>query len=177
VSHAGFSDRLMTGADLLEKVKHDLERLRHNPGDVYAAFNCLVTAEHLPDWTRRPRGLRGSHPLLRVVSHLANGAKHFEVDHTRHRSVEDVEYIPGAFQAGVFQANAFDVGRLWVSLTSGEGKSLGAWAAGVGAEVTRPAVTEALALGTTKRIDILTLVELVCWFWQREVDGDATPSV
>lgn len=176
MGYEGFSDRLMTGADLLEKVKQDLERLRRNPGDVYAAFDCLVTAEHLPDWTKRPKGFRRSNPLLRVVSHVANGAKHFELNSARHHSVEGVEYVPGVFDPRVFDGGIFDVGRLSVCLTAKEAKELGAWAVEVGTDAAQPADIEALTHGITKRIDVLTLAELTCWFWQREVVGEATPT-
>lgn len=93
----GFST-LATPADLLEKLKHDLSRIRQNLTHPYAAFDFFVTAEHLLDWKYPDTGgqwnkdnrtlLRTTTPLLRVVSHLANGAKHFKA--TRHKSVDSV---------------------------------------------------------------------------------------
>lgn len=94
----GFSS-LRTARDLREKLRRDLARLKESPRDADAAFNFFVTAEHMLDWVhpgpsmeaRQPHisKEREACPLLRLVSHLANGAKHFEAQHRRHKSVED----------------------------------------------------------------------------------------
>lgn len=42
--------RLETPRDLLGKLIHDYQRLQQAPDDAYAAFDFLVTAEHMLDW-------------------------------------------------------------------------------------------------------------------------------
>jgi hypothetical protein len=77
---------LTTPLQLFQKMQSDLAALMTSGQDARIAFNFFVTAEHLPDWL----GLRSEvkkHALLRVVSHLANGAKHFTLDPKRHTAV------------------------------------------------------------------------------------------
>jgi hypothetical protein len=92
----------MTGAfnlsepkHLLAKLTRELERMRSAPGDVDHAFNFFVTAEAIVDWLHPGNGgraqrqkLRGSDPLLGVVSHIASGAKHFDQLNPHHTSVK-----------------------------------------------------------------------------------------
>jgi len=92
--------------------------------DVYAAFDFVVTAEHLPDWVG-DKTIKQREPLLRIVSHLANGAKHFRATDPRHRSVRDVRVEPGVFDLDVFQHDAFDVGKLVVDLDGDEAAAFG----------------------------------------------------
>jgi len=118
---------LRTPADLLRKLEADFNRLRAaHPTSVdaqYAAFDFFVTAEHLPDWLSRTIG--GSLTQHRayldgaLISHVANGAKHFRVDATRHTTVRDTRSQAGAFQANAFQGSAFDVPRLVLDLENG----------------------------------------------------------
>jgi hypothetical protein len=92
----GFA-QLRSTHDLLSKLKSDRARMEGDPNDVYPAFDFFVTAEHLVDWyypdtqdqkRRRDRtDLRNSEPLLQIVSHIANGAKHFEATAAHHQSV------------------------------------------------------------------------------------------
>jgi len=82
-------------ADLVRKLRYDLERMEKSSNDQYAAFDFFVTADHIVDWlhpTDEParRKLR-SGPLLRIASHLANGSKHFEATAKHHRSVAGTE--------------------------------------------------------------------------------------
>jgi hypothetical protein len=82
--------------DLVQKLEHDLERIRHTPQDQYAAFDFFVTAEHILDWIYPTDGktrskLREEEHLLALISHIANGAKHFEARDKRHKSVTYVE--------------------------------------------------------------------------------------
>ena len=81
---------LKTAADLREKVRRDLEKLRAEPLNVDAAFNFFVTAEHMLDWSKT-KDTRKNSTLLRICSHLANGFKHFELDERRHNSVSTAE--------------------------------------------------------------------------------------
>jgi hypothetical protein len=48
----GFRDffQIRNPYDLLDKMRHDLERLRSAPCHVYAAFDFFVTANHMVDW-------------------------------------------------------------------------------------------------------------------------------
>jgi hypothetical protein len=91
----GFGE-LQSPRDLLIKLKHDLERMENSPEDQYAAFDFFVTAEHIVDWLhpseRKAReDLRSSTAILRITSHIANGAKHFEATAKRHQSVMGIE--------------------------------------------------------------------------------------
>jgi hypothetical protein len=125
----GFGE-LKTPVDLLGKIRHDFERLRNNPENVYEAFDFFVTAYHMLDWLhpkdRRAREAEESkHPLLQVCSHLANGAKHFEATAKKHVSVKDVAAVQGAFQRGAFQSNAFQVPGLFVQLDGSAAAAFG----------------------------------------------------
>ena len=115
----GFSERLQTPADLLDKLRHDYERVRADPHDAYAAMDFFVTAEHIVDWVwpddAKARKVERSREPMATVSHLASGAKHFRADAPQHQSVDGVATRSGAFQVGVFQADAFDVGGLVIS--------------------------------------------------------------
>jgi len=77
-------------SDLFRKLEHDLATLDSSGQDTYVAYNFFVTAEHLPDWLGR-RDLVRQHSILRVVSHIANGAKHLILDDARHKSVTATE--------------------------------------------------------------------------------------
>ena len=81
---------LKKAADLFRKVEADLAELEVSGQDARVAFNFFVTVEHLPDWLKQ-RDLVRQHCILRIVSHLANGAKHFELDDARHKSVVGTE--------------------------------------------------------------------------------------
>jgi hypothetical protein len=78
---------LASPLDLFRKMEADLAAFVNSASDSRLAFNFFVTAEHLPDWLDQ-RDLVRQHALLRVVSHLANGAKHFTLDPKRHTSVD-----------------------------------------------------------------------------------------
>jgi hypothetical protein len=126
---------LETPADLLEKLRHDLYRIRQDLKDSCAAFDFFVTAEHLLDWKypdtggktnkERKKQLRKEVPLLRVTSHLANGGKHFKTTDRRHRSVSDAGVHKGAFDPAVFDPAAFDTDRLVVELEGDDASALG----------------------------------------------------
>jgi hypothetical protein len=76
----------------------------------------FVTAEHLPGWLARFTGGSISHHRAHadgaLVSHVANGAKHFRVDPKPNRVVKDTRAHSGAFQANASQSSAFDVSCL-----------------------------------------------------------------
>lgn len=140
---------LKTPRDLVSKLEHDLRRIKEDPEDQYAAFDFFVTAEHIVDWchpaNRQGReDLRASSPLLRITSHIANGAKHFETTAKRHCSVTDVEVFhwvkPGYVEAGYAEE------PLVVQLSPDEASQLG-----------------------RNRIDLPSLAQLVFEFWDAEV--------
>lgn len=125
---------LNSPADLRAKLKRDLARLKSEPLNSDAAFNFFVTAEHMLDWVY-PKGTnrqkrtvaRKNSVLLEICSHLANGAKHFEVEDPRHKSVSSTETSGGFFQASFFAPaffpNAyFGAGRRLVVALDGEAK-------------------------------------------------------
>jgi hypothetical protein len=75
---------LQTPADLLRKLRADLEDMKRQPRNSYLAFNFFVTAEHMKDWlfpgyenTSKRKALHDSSHVLQICSHVANGAKHF----------------------------------------------------------------------------------------------------
>jgi hypothetical protein len=78
--------------DLYKKIKDDLLILESSHQDTKAAFNFFVTIEHLPDWLGQ-RHLVRDNCILRVISHIANGAKHFHLNDKRHSSVINTENI------------------------------------------------------------------------------------
>ena len=103
---------LESPADLVRKLRHDLERIEKSPQDQYAAFDFFVTAEHIVDWLHPDdksarESIRSSNALLRVTSHLANGGKHFHAKAKRHRSIlgtEKQKYVePGYIEDGYFE--------------------------------------------------------------------------
>lgn len=96
---------LKTAKDLIEKAIADFEELKKYPGDSYKAFNFFVTVEHIADWLK-VKNKRGEIPILRIVSHLANGGKHFELSTEWHKSIkatgQDRVYEEGVFEENVF---------------------------------------------------------------------------
>ena len=120
-THIDFFE-LRTPADLFRKSEDDLKALQASPSDTRLAFNFFVTVEHLPDWLSR-RDLVKKNCVLRVVSHLANGAKHFVLDDPRHASVKKAEasrYVePGYVEPGYFEET------LQIHLTPDEARELG----------------------------------------------------
>ena len=98
---------LRTANDLLQKLERDFKKLKQHPLDVDLAFNFFVTAEHILDWKYPGRAnksnrekLRNAEVRLQVTSHLASGAKHFDVEAKHHTSVKDtgrVGYWPEGY--------------------------------------------------------------------------------
>jgi hypothetical protein len=99
--------------DLLRKLEHDFGSMQRDPTNQYAAFNFFVTAEHMLDWLypgnkckEERKRIRASEILLQVTSHLASGAKHFQVEAPHHKSVvqtgQNGYFAPGYFQEGYF---------------------------------------------------------------------------
>jgi hypothetical protein len=107
---------LKTHPDLLHKLKREYARWKSDPLNVDFAWNFFVTAEHFPEWmyqTHRGQPLLGGvspskfkkdRPLLRICSHLANGAKHLILTSGRHTSVAcTVREMSGYIEAGYIE--------------------------------------------------------------------------
>ena len=114
--------RLQTPDDLLGKLRHDLQRLRGAPGDSFAAYDFFVTAEHMLDWVlpghandAKRSQLRSSNVLLGIVSHVANGSKHFVVESPRHQSVQHCNVAPSS-SIGLSTSAGSGIERVFVSL-------------------------------------------------------------
>jgi len=119
-THIDFFE-LKTPADLYEKLKRDLTALEESGQNTDIAFNFFVTAEHLPDWLNQ-RPLIKNNAILRIVSHIANGAKHFHLKDKRHKSVVSNEKHR-VFEEGVYEANVF-YEPLLIKLSDAESREL-----------------------------------------------------
>lgn len=103
---------LNTSRDLLEKLRFDVRQLKNDPTNTYLAFNFFVTAEHMKDWLypgkankKAREDLENSSILLQVCSHVANGAKHFQVEAKHHSSVIDTAKTGGYWGARYWASN------------------------------------------------------------------------
>lgn len=116
---------LKTPRDLFTKLKADHKRIEADPLDTYAAFDFCVSAWHLVDW-KYPNGQDPARidflqrlPILRVCEHLAVGAKHFEPNPARHKSVAGTDdtsvWARGAWAPGTWAPGTW-VGNLVVRL-------------------------------------------------------------
>jgi hypothetical protein len=149
---------LKTVQDLLRKLERDFEKLRDSPHDVDLAFNFFVTAEHLLDWqypgranTTQRTNEREQDILLKVTSHLANGAKHFKVEAKHHKSVKNADQGGGCFPKGYWAKRMFPPGY---------------WGDHLYFELQKEAIKE---LGT--RITVLELAKKVLRRWQEKLKG------
>ncbi len=129
---------LRNPADLVRKLRHDLERMETSPLDQFAAFDFFITADSVVDWLHPDRKafresaaarrtLRKSCVLLRLASHLANGSKHFHA--TRHDSVTGTEKFRYA-EEGYAEPGYFHE-PLLIHLTPDEARELGSPTAAV----------------------------------------------
>ncbi|BDU16282.1 hypothetical protein LA521A_14830 [Lysobacter auxotrophicus] len=149
MSFSGFAE-LNTPDDLLLKLRHDWARMGDDPEDQYAAFDFFVTAEHIIDWLypddkNARSALRQENAILRVTSHLANGAKHFRTKDRRHSSVLNVE--KSRYVAKGYVEEGYFAEPLLVHLDE----------------------EEAGLLGVDGSIDARTLASRVLQFWERKI--------
>lgn len=138
---------LKSPADLLAKLRRELERLRAAPNDVDHAYNFFVTAEHMLDWMypgsagkQRRATERRKLPLLQLVSHIASGAKHFDHLGPHHQSVASTGLVaqhPSPMMQRIFPS------ELSIVAVGAAGESLGG-----------------------SRITALALAEQVYAYWQ-----------
>ena len=94
--------QLKTPRDLVAKARHDLSRMRADPHDAYAAFDFFVTVRHFPEWLHpndhsKIESIFSQHLELRICRHLADGAKHFEATHPKHKQVGKTRFSSGAW--------------------------------------------------------------------------------
>lgn len=123
----GFCE-LMKPSDLVKKLEFDFQRLKDNANDQYVAFDLFVTAEHIIDWinptdSAKRKTMRSNSPLLKIVSHIANGAKHFEATARHHQSIDDIEkdrYV----EAGYVEEGYFEE-PITIKLTYAEAAAFG----------------------------------------------------
>ena len=113
---------LISPKDLLGKLGRDLDALRRSPDNCDLAFNFFVTAEHMLDWiypgsaNRKVReDARNGDVLLQLVSHIANGAKHFDQLSAHHRSIG--AYVLRSWRLGVWRTGAWGTGTWSDGLT------------------------------------------------------------
>lgn len=108
---------LQQPTDLVAKLAHNFERIQAHPDDAYAAFDFFVTAEHIVDWlfpdspginqSSARKTKRESSELLKITSHVANGAKHFQALAKQHNSVSNLKQHRGGFDPRAFSPRAF----------------------------------------------------------------------
>ena len=147
----GFGE-LTLPSHLLYKLEHDFERMKTSPQDQYAAFDFFVTAEHIIDWIHPDckldrEALRLNVALLRITSHIANGAKHFEAKANRHKSITGITK-ERVVEVGYVEEGYFEE-PLRIHLTS----------------------EEAEALNTSITIDAALLASHVLKYWSENLDS------
>jgi hypothetical protein len=140
---------LKTPADLFCKLEGDLVALESSYQDTRIAFNFFVTAHHLPEWLGKS-DLIQKHPFLRIVKHIANGAKHFVLNDPKLQSVASTEksrYIQqGYYEPGYFQE------PLLIHLSPDEAHEM-----------------------NTSTIDAVTLGRQVVEFWRQHIPKVVSP--
>ena len=152
--------QLKTVDDLRKKLRRDLEKLKANPLDADLAFNFFVTAEHMLDWvypgsagkTDRTNARKDS-VLLQVCSHVANGAKHFEVESKHHKSVSSTDKHDGG---GYFAASFFPRGYF----------PSGYWGGG---EVLSIKLENEAASQLGSTISVLNLADKIMAYWDEKI--------
>ncbi|MBW2936605.1 hypothetical protein KXJ69_00715 [Aureisphaera sp. CAU 1614] len=114
-NNQGFG-KLITVEDYWIKLCWEYDKLKKEPHNTFKAFNFVITAYHLLEWIApKPLGAQNKEwpqikqniKHLKVCEQLANGAKHFEVDKSRHKLVKKLEsygYVEdGYVEAGYFE--------------------------------------------------------------------------
>jgi hypothetical protein len=123
---------LRTPQDLVNKLDADLKRMTASAPTTVdaqrAAFDFFVTAHHLPEWcahkTSRPRTDFGTYGYAKLVAHVANGAKHFRVRTSRHKTVKDSRasfgvWAPDTWAPGTWAPGTWAEARLVIDLEDG----------------------------------------------------------
>jgi hypothetical protein len=107
---------------MLVKLRHDLDRMKADPLDAFAAYDFFVTAFHLSEW---PPKASIDPTLLALLKHLAVGAKHFKPTDVRLQSVLEVKTVSGPFDPALFDPALFDVGELVIDLDGDAARMFG----------------------------------------------------
>lgn len=113
---------LTSAADLLGKLESDLERLKREPTDSYAAFDFFVTAHHLPEWLYGSSGgdqlktLRKTDKLLKLVRDIADGGKHLVLDRWPPEASAGTAVLESQYGLGVMGVGFYSRGILLIHL-------------------------------------------------------------
>lgn len=113
---------LRTASDLLAKLESDLERLKREPTDSYAAFDFFVTAHHLPEWLYSSSGgdqlktLRRTDKLLKLVRDIADGGKHLVLDRLPPGSAAGTAVLDSRYGLGPMGVGNYARGDLLIHL-------------------------------------------------------------
>jgi hypothetical protein len=71
------------------------------------------------------KAIRDSSELLRVVSHIANGAKHLILDNPKHQSVQHVDQVSTAFGRGPYGDGPYGGAGVVIALEGSAAVELG----------------------------------------------------
>jgi hypothetical protein len=114
-NNQGFG-KLVTVEDYWNKLCWEYDELKNDSHNTYKAFNFVITAYHLLEWIA-PKPIGGQNvewpqikqniQHLKVCEQLANGAKHFEVDKKRHKSVKTLK-SDGYVEEGYVEEGYFE---------------------------------------------------------------------
>lgn len=135
---------LKTPEDLLEKLRHDRERLqdgvcilRDDPREAhYAAYDFFVAAYHMAEWVwPAPAGERYSDErnqiiqdqvLLGIAGDLANGSKHFRLEDGPDHVSDKETYTEGDYSVEDYAAADWDTDGLRMKLDGEAADAYGA---------------------------------------------------
>jgi hypothetical protein len=119
---------LKTPKDLLNKLRHDYDRMSQQPANSYPAFDFFVAAHHLFEWACPQvkgelsdflkRKSDYENDLLETCRAIANGSKHFKPN-------KNTQLSGSAFDPHVFDNSAVQVGKLIVELKGQVAAELG----------------------------------------------------
>lgn len=107
--------------DMLEKLRHDHERLRDGIGNLrnnpkeahYATYDLLTTAYHLAeDWLD---GDLGDNGLFALAGNVVNGVKH-----SQPKTTKEETYDEGDFSSTDFSAEDFNTDDLYFNVSEDE---------------------------------------------------------
>jgi len=89
--------KFKSAQDLFAKLERDYARLLSGgPNVADSAYDFFVTGFHLLEWVypddpAKRKEILDNEYLIRLCSHIANGAKHFEAKSKRHQSVKSIK--------------------------------------------------------------------------------------
>lgn len=157
---------LETSVDLFKKLESDLAKMEAENDNSWVAFDFFVTARHLPDW-RRGEGVIHQvkkSALLRIVCHIADGLKHFNLDSGRHKSVLGTaksKYVENCADGKPYFEEGYFQDLLTIQLAPSEAK-----------ELKRESIDLELGscpINKNNEMDALTLGRLVVAYWRKHL--------